>query len=261
MFHIVSSVNIGFTNNKFTNFFLCLHPKVKKCAAMEFDFCRLVRDAVYDNLDKILSFRDTRRLKPDGSWVTDGDMYVHSLVDSLLCGSRGDVLLVSEEKKPELSGLDNAEYVVTLDPIDGTSNFTYGLAEWGVLVSVYRRMKHWQSMICLPELHRCLITGDGFRRPAGARLAGLPSIVLPDDYASLARDIEYRTMGSCAVNFYYAVTGSYRSIRHYRGAYSWDMLAGLNLALEHGLKAYVDGRPYCGEWLAPGIRHRYLVTE
>lgn len=228
---------------------------------MEFDFCRLVRDAVYDNLDKILSFRDTRRLKPDGSWVTDGDMYVHSLVDSLLCGSRGDVLLVSEEKKPELSGLDNAEYVVTLDPIDGTSNFTYGLAEWGVLVSVYRRMKHWQSMICLPELHRCLITGDGFRRPAGARLAGLPSIVPPDDYASLAGDIEYRTMGSCAVNFYYAVTGSYRSIRHYRGAYSWDMLAGLNLALEHGLKAYVDGRPYCGEWLAPGIRHRYLVTE
>ena len=155
----------------------------------------------------------------------------------------------------------NEALMWVVDPIDGTSNFTYGLAEWGVLVSVYRRMKHWQSMICLPELHRCLITGDGFRRPAGARLAGLPSIVPPDDYASLARDIEYRTMGSCAVNFYYAVTGSYRSIRHYRGAYSWDMLAGLNLALEHGLKAYVDGRPYCGEWLAPGIRHRYFVTE
>lgn len=230
---------------------------------MEPDFCRLIKGGVEENLEKLLSLRGLRRRKDDGSWVTEGDLFVQRLATDLLSASgyAGETVLISEEMRPDLEKAHASDYIVTLDPVDGTSNFTYGMAEWGVIVSVYKRMEHFQSMIFLPEMRRCLITGDRFERPCGASLAGLSSIVPAEDYVALGKECEYRMTGSCAVNFYYMVTGSYRTLRHYRGAYSWDIMAGLNLALEHGLKAFVDGRPYGGEWLAPGKRYKYFVSE
>lgn len=225
------------------------------------DFCGLVRGCVESALPVLRELRGHRRLKPDGSWVTEGDLYVQEQVAGLLAGCGEDVVLVSEESVPDLVRAASAEYVLTLDPVDGTANYTYGMADWGVLVSVYRNMKHWQSMILLPEMGRCLVSGNLPARETGSRICGLSTFISAEDFAGLDRTLEYRMIGSCAVNFYNMVTGAYCQMRHYKGAYSWDIMAGLNLCLEQGLKAYVDGEPYDGRWLAPGIRYKYSVVQ
>lgn len=225
------------------------------------DICRSVKGLIDSRLPDIKALHNQRSLKPDGSWVTRGDLFVQELVSAMLEESGEDVLLISEERQPDMDKVPEVEYVVTLDPIDGTANFTFGMADWGVIVSVYRNMKHWQSMIYLPEMNRCIITGDKFERYQGSGIRGLSTYVSAEDYAELGADGNNRMMGSCAVNFYYVITGAYRSLRHYKGAYSWDIMAGLNLSLEHGLKVYLDSKEYRGEWIAPGERHKYFVTE
>lgn len=51
-------------------------------------------------------------------------------------------IVISEESANDLTDIDRVEYVVTVDPIDGTENFVSGLKEWGVGVSVYRCGNH-----------------------------------------------------------------------------------------------------------------------
>ena len=75
-----------------------------------------------------------------------------------------DYLVISEETETNLSRLEEVEYVITVDPIDGTENFVSGLKEWGVGISVYKGMRHYQSMIMLPELGIRLCTGDQFSK-------------------------------------------------------------------------------------------------
>lgn len=225
------------------------------------DICNLVRDLVKTEMPEILSLRNDRTTKADGSWVTKADLYVQDKVQQLLGSLPQDILLISEESVPDLAKAETAEYVVTLDPIDGTTNFTYGMADWGVLVSVYRNMKHFQSMVLLPEMNRCIVTGESLQRSTGSRLRAMSTFISPEDFAALDRTKEYRMIGSTAVNFYYMLIGAYSGMRHYKGGYSWDILAGINLCLEHGLKVSVDGKEYKGEWLAPGIRYKYQVSE
>lgn len=75
------------------------------------------------------------------------------LVFDYLRSTLNSYIVISEESYNDLSEINNVEYVVTVDPIDGTENFVSGLKEWGVGVSVYRHGKHYQSMIALPELN------------------------------------------------------------------------------------------------------------
>ncbi len=223
------------------------------------NFCREIYKVVMTQLDEIIALRSTGLKKDDGTFVSKGDLLCEKIIYDFLKEHVQNYLLISEESYKDVSKLNDVEYVFTVDPIDGTENFVSGLKEWGVGVSVYRRGRHFQSMIALPEMNICLCTGDEIDHIPYSRICGLSSYMSPEDFAVLGKNFEYRIMGCCMYNMYNVIKGSYRQFQHLKGCYSWDVLPGFNLALERGLTVLVDGNPYNGEFLKPGIKYRFII--
>ena len=128
-------------------------------------------------------------------------------------------------------------------------------------VSVYCDGVHEQSMIALPELGLSLFTGDRIDEVTGSRICGLSSYMSAGDFDRLDGSCEYRIMGCCMYNMYNVIMGSYSKFLHLKGAYSWDILPGINLAIEHGLNVSIEGKPYKGEFLMPGIKYHFEVSR
>lgn len=223
------------------------------------DICRNIYQLIKNNLSVILSLRNTGILKADNTFVSKGDLLCESLVFGFLKDNLTDYIVISEESKNDLSKINEVEFVVTVDPIDGTENFVSGLKEWGIGVSVYRYGKHYQSMIALPELDICLCTGDKLVKIQNSRICGLSSYMTSEDFEQLGKDFEYRIMGCCMYNMYNVIHGSFKQFQHLKGCYSWDILPGVNLAIEHGLDVVIDGKSYKGEFLQPGVKYRFIV--
>lgn len=223
------------------------------------DVCRSIYAHIQQHLNEILALRYTGTLKPDNSFVSKGDLLCEKLIFDWLKDNLSDYILISEESYQDTSRKDEVEYVITIDPIDGTENFVSGLKEWGIGVSIYRYGQHYQSMIALPELGICLCSGDKMDRIPRSRICGLSSYMTPEDFAALGRDFEFRIMGCCMYNMYNVIHGSYAQFQHLKGCYSWDLLPGVNLALENGLSVTIDGKLYQGEFLEPGVKYRFVV--
>lgn len=223
------------------------------------DICTDIYNLLQDNLQKILSLRSSGRLKEDDTFVSDGDFLCQQLIFEYLASHLENYVVFSEESTNSLDSIKDKEFVVTVDPIDGTENFISGLKEWGVGVSIYRKGEHYQSMIALPELGVLLKSGDSLDRVKGSRICGLSSYMKPQDFLQLDPKKEYRIMGCCMYNMYNVIRGSYRRFEHRKGCYSWDILPGMNLALEHGLQVIINGKEYRGEFLLPGIKYRFTV--
>lgn len=225
------------------------------------DICRDIYAIIRQHLDDILSLRSTGTLKSDKSFVSKGDLLCESLVFDYLRKNLDNYIIISEESDNDLTGLIDVEYVVTVDPIDGTENFVSGLKEWGLGVSVYRNGTHYQSMLAMPELDVCLCTGDSINRISGSRICGLSSYMTPEDFQNLGHNFEFRIMGCCMYNMYNVIRGSYAQFQHLKGCYSWDILPGLNLAIEHGLSVSLEGSKYNGEFLMPGVKYKFIVKK
>lgn len=224
------------------------------------NICEGIKEVILSNLQEILKLRNTGRLKSDNSFVSDGDLLCQKLIFDWIGDNVGvPYIIISEESENDLADIDKVEYIITIDPIDGTENFVFGLKEWGVGVSVYRNGKHYQSMILLPELDICLCTGDRIERIEKSRICGLSSYMTPKDFEVLGKDFEYRIMGCCMYNMYNVIKGSYYQFQHLKGCYSWDILPGLNLAIENGLQVIIDEKTYTGEFLRPGSKYRFKV--
>lgn len=225
------------------------------------DFCRGIYTLIRTHLPEILSLRSTGDLKPDNTFVSKGDLLCEKLIFDYIETHLADYIVISEESKFDNIDFTQAQYIVTVDPIDGTENFVSGLKEWGVGVSIYKDMKHYQSMIALPELDICFCSGDDIEKVSNSRICGLSSYMSPQDFEQLGKGYEYRIMGCCMYNMYNVIKGSYRQFQHLKGCYSWDILPGMNLALEHGCEVLIEGKPYNGEFLTPGVKYRFRVNH
>ncbi|MDP2315282.1 MAG: inositol monophosphatase family protein [Pseudomonadota bacterium] len=76
--------------------------------------------------------RGDPRRKPDGSWLTDADLAAEAvLLDAIRHHWPEDTIL--SEERGLIPGRPDARWVV--DPLDGTSAFTEGLAHWGPTVA------------------------------------------------------------------------------------------------------------------------------
>jgi fructose-1,6-bisphosphatase/inositol monophosphatase family enzyme len=157
-------------------------------------------------------------------------------------------------------GMSNGKWVVVIDPIDGTENFTSGLPEWGISISCYKSGEHIGSLLGAPELGRWLRTGDSVQS-FQSRIRGLSSSLSREQIANIDIGHEYRIMGCCVVNMLNVISGSYLSFENQKGARSWDILAGLNLALEHGLEVEVDGNSYTGEFLDWNRKFKFKIRR
>ena len=225
------------------------------------DICRGIYDVIMQNLQQIITLRSTGRLKFDNTFVSDGDLLCQKLIFDYLKNNLDNYIVFSEESENDITLIDDDRYIITIDPIDGTENFVSGLKEWGVGVSIYKGQSHYQSMIALPELNICLCTGDKIERIKNSRICGLSSYMTAEDFASLEKGLEYRIMGCCMYNMYNVIRGSYKMFQHLKGCYSWDILPGLNLAMEYGLSIIVEGSEYSGQFLFPDKKYRFNVSN
>lgn len=219
--------------------------------------CEKIQKQIYARLPEILSCRNERTSKKDHSFVTKGDLLCQDIIVNLVRQLPEKFEIISEEIALDDFVYDSDKNYIVIDPIDGTENFTSGLKEWGISISIYKKGTHAESMIFLPELNVSLKTGDSVSRYA-SRIHGLSSSLKKEDLQNLASGFEYRITGCCVYNLYNVIVGSFMRFEH-KGAYIWDVLAGFNLAFEHGLTVNVDGKKYGGEFLDPSRKYQFQV--
>ena len=118
-----------------------------------------IQEIIWARLSEITSGRGTFKMKEDGSYVSEGDLLVQSIVQDWVNEAFPKHQLISEEQAPFSDTWNSSGSYVVLDPIDGTENFISGLKEWGVGLSIYTNGKHEASCILLPEINDYQITG------------------------------------------------------------------------------------------------------
>jgi myo-inositol-1(or 4)-monophosphatase len=222
--------------------------------------CSTILTEVKVNLSNILERRGIRQLKDDGSYVTEGDFLCEKIIKECIQKKFPDFFLVSEESPEKNVENSKQSNVIIVDPIDGTENFTSGLKEWGIAICVYQYGKHMESMLALPELNCYLKTGDEIQK-FNSRISGISSSLTREDILKLEPGFEYRIMGCSVYNMYNVITGSYYSFENPKGAKAWDIIPGLNLALEHGLNVTLNNKPYNGELLTPDQKYIFKVWQ
>lgn len=222
--------------------------------------CTDLRNLIQTNLDEVIRLRNKRAQKEDESYVTEADLFIQHLIYSYLGKNHPSYQLVSEEMDNSNFKEEVTSNYAVLDPIDGTENFTSGLVEWGVGISLYCKGSHACSMILLPELNRTLMTGDSFE-PFESRIHGVSSSLQLEDLGFLEAGFEYRMMGCSMYNMYNIIRGSYAVFENVKGVNTWDILPGINMALEHGCTVEVDGEIYEGQFLPPNKKYRVKVRH
>lgn len=220
-----------------------------------------VSQLVLTNLPRLQEGRYQIEYKEDGSPVTSSDRLLEQLVQDFLGNKLPKLSFIGEETF-EFKWEKADGYLAILDPIDGTENFCSGLKEWGVSLSIWHGARHLGSMLLLPELGERLMTGDKLPK-LYSRITGFSSSWCEEISTGVKDAVEYRATGCAVYNLFNVIRGSFARFVNPKGAYVWDLLPGLMLALEHECEVFLDDQIYDGRLLDPtrkyrvDIRHRY----
>lgn len=218
-----------------------------------------VWDLVRDNLPQTLALRREITWKPDGSPVTKADYLYEDIIGAHLRSRIPGVTLIAEESyTPDLDM--SASWIAILDPIDGTENFCSGLKEWGVALSIWHEGVHQGSALMLPEMGDAILSGQAVEK-FHSRIVGLSSSYNDEIGAIVAASPESRIMGCAVYNSYNVIRGTFARFVNPKGAYCWDLQAGVSLALENGCEVYLEGELYRGQLLDPNRRHRVDIRH
>ncbi len=221
-----------------------------------------IKQFIEDNSFSINENRYQIQYKSDGSPVTAADVLLENKIRDFLQGFDLPITLIGEESFDHKT-LEKLEYVAILDPIDGTENFCSGFKEWGVSLGIWHHQEHLGSLLMMPEFGLSLMTGDTCEKVPFSRITGFSSSYHDAIATGIKDAVEYRVMGCAVYNIYNVIRGSFCRFINPKGAYIWDLLPGLMLALEHGCEVLLDDEPFYGGFLDPtrkyrvDIRHRY----
>lgn len=214
---------------------------------------------VRDSLARTQSLRKEISWKPDGSPVTKADYWHEELIGGFLKDRIPGILLVAEESYA--AGMDlSSRWIAILDPIDGTENFCSGLREWGVALSIWCDGQHQGSALMMPELGDAILSGQTIET-FDSRIVGLSSSYNDEIGSVIASSPESRIMGCAVYNIYNVIRGSFARFVNPKGAYCWDLQAGVSLAAEYGCEVFLEGEIYRGQLLDPDRRHRVDIRH
>ena len=203
--------------------------------------------------------------------VTEADRAVEELVRRRLLEHRPDDAVLGEEGE-DTPGTSGVRWVV--DPIDGTVNYLYGLADCavslaaerdgdvvaGVVVGIGAEVEYAAALghgatrdgtplrvrPTPPLGERLVLTGFGYRSEVRSHQAGCVATLLP-----LVRDI--RRMGSCALDLCQLAEGSADGYVE-AGPMPWDHAAGGLVVREAGGRfAVLPGPRVVPEWPAANV--------
>ncbi|CAN5629561.1 inositol monophosphatase family protein [soil metagenome] len=201
-------------------------------------------------------------LKPDGSIVTTVDRAVEMFLRKALPDVVRGVGFWGEEFGHD-EGEGASRWLV--DPIDGTSNFTYGSPLWGISIALIEDGKLTLGAVALPDLHETYMGELG----GGTTLNGVPLPPIPPgeirpeqllsygeylliDYGPDAFPGKMRIGGAFVVDGCFVLTQRLRGMIARRERL-YDAAAVVLMARELGADVrYADGRPFDEHELAKG---------
>jgi len=218
-----------------------------------------VCDLVIEHLPQIEATRYEITIKEDGTPVTSSDLYIEQLVNKFVKTKLSNVIFIGEESF-DFSSVITEDYVVVLDPIDGTENFCSGLKEWGVSFGLWKGTSFLGSFLLMPELGIRLVSGDQIEL-VKSRITGMSSSISKGIIDIMNQPGEYRMMGCAVYNLYNVIRGSFSRFVNPRGAYVWDLMPGMMLALEHGCKVWVEGELFESQFLDPTRKYRIDIIR
>lgn len=220
------------------------------------------KNLIIQTLPEVQAGRYRITYKEDDSPVTEADKLLENILRRFLEQKFPGLQFVGEESFDAQRWQKQPGILAMLDPIDGTENFCSGLKEWGVSLGLWNEGVHLGSLLLLPELGESLMTGDKPEK-LYSRITGFSSSYDPAIASGIKEAIEYRVTGCAVYNLYNVIRGSFTRFVNPKGAYVWDLLPGIMLALEHGCEVILDDIPYDGQLLDPtrkyrvDIRHRH----
>jgi myo-inositol-1(or 4)-monophosphatase len=196
----------------------------------------------------------TIETKEDNSYVTSVDKQVSDDLTTLFSKEFSDSCIISEENKDrDFSKKD----LFTVDPIDGTENFINGLPFYGVSISHYQNMQHDSSILYFPSLGNIISSAYNIIKPETmSRIVTLSSSLSIEEiqkYATNKEFEEYRIIGCATYNLFGVITGMFKSYFSPR-VHSWDILAGINIAIKNGINVEINGEKWNGEFLEPDCK-------
>ena len=239
------------------------------------DLTRIAEQAVGLGYDIVRNTTPAEiRLKGDRDVVTDVDLTVENEVRDFLKRITPEIGFLGEEQT-NATALDNDQDVWTLDPVDGTSNFTHGLPLCAVSLALVRNGEPVVAAIVAPFLDLRYVAargrgafGNGVQLKASRATSLSESIVSIGDYAVgdrattknkqriylttlLAERVErVRMFGSAALDLAWVAEGRTDATIMLANK-PWDTAGGVLLAREAG--AFVVD--------AKGTSHRLSSTE
>jgi myo-inositol-1(or 4)-monophosphatase len=214
---------------------------------------------VSENLVRVFELRNTVSRKSDGSPVSKADVFLEEGIRDLLRGEFEDLVFIGEESFTT-EPANSPGWIAVLDPIDGTENFISGSKLWGISLSLWHGGGHAGSMLLIPELGERISSGDSVEHYK-SRIIGFSSSISKELLQDLALAEEARISGCAVFNMVNVIRGTFSEFNNPVGAHSWDLLAGLQLALEHNCEVEVDGCKYNGDYLRPGRKYRIKVRQ
>jgi fructose-1,6-bisphosphatase/inositol monophosphatase family enzyme len=212
--------------------------------------------------------------------VTDADEQAEWRIRDAVAKAFPSALFVGEESVARdaslLDKIGGAEFAVIIDPVDGTSNFAWGVPLFGVLCAVVKNGETIAGMIYDPVVKDWFIAekgGGAYQQAPGgaaralkasapaplAEMLGISSWYLMDEPArsqTAARVARVKATFAyrCAAHEYRLVCAGHCHFAHYWKLMPWDHAAGLLIHSEAGgYSACFDGTPYSATQHSGGV--------
>lgn len=195
-----------------------------------------------------------RELKPDGTVVTNADRVVEEFLRKALPEMVPHAGFWGEEFGFEAEN-EAGQWLV--DPVDGTTNFSFGSPLWGVSIGFAKAGVLEFGAIFLPDLNESYLVevgGGVFRN--GMRLAAIPPApIQPHEVIStgetLIRRYPNKTFpGNLRLSGAFVIDGSFVACQRFRGMIAinehlYDVAPAVLLVQELGGEVrYADGSPF-----------------
>lgn len=198
----------------------------------------------------------TRDLKPDGSILTNGDQLVERFLRDKLCRLVPDSCVWGEEFGFSEEGPGGLWLV---DPVDGTSNYSFGSPLWGVSIALVKGRSVELGAVILPDLNELYTAASGCGAMCnGGSLAEIPAGRIKDHELVSFNDRvlrRYGVIGKGALpgkmrhSGAFVIDGCFVAKQRFRGLIGirerlYDIAACVLFGLELGADVrYADGTP------------------
>jgi len=185
--------------------------------------------------------------------VSEADVAAETLIREALFSARPEDGMLGEEGS-DTPGTSGLRWIV--DPLDGTTNFLFGIPQWAVSIAVEDEEGTLAGVVFDPMRDECwaavrgaqpTLNGEPLRRPE--RTGGLANALVGTGFgydadvraaqaASVTRLLprvrDIRRAGSCAIDLAWVAAGRYDAY-YERGVKLWDIAAGELICASAGL--------------------------